>query len=53
MNIEGQKTYLVAAATAIYAIIGLMLDLHDLNQTIEFLTFAGGLVGIRSGMKKI
>lgn len=52
-GLNGNKVYLTAALTAIYAIIGLMLNLHDLNQTVELLIAAGGMVGFRSALKKI
>lgn len=49
---NGQKTYIVAALTALYAVLGLLLGYHEVNYAVELFIVAGGMVGIRSALKK-
>ena len=51
--IDGYKTYLVAAATAVYGIAGLIIGQLDINQTVQFVLTALGLAGLRSGISKL
>lgn len=52
-GLNGNKTYAVAALTALYGVIGSLLQLHELDYTVELLLAAGGMVGLRSSLKKL
>jgi uncharacterized membrane protein YiaA len=48
--LRGKKTYLLAAGTTIYALLGLVLGEHDLNETGRLLFDAAVLAGLRAGI---
>jgi len=51
--VNGNKTYAIALATAIYAILGVVSGLHDEQRLIDLLVVAGGMVGFRSALNKV
>ena len=51
-KIDGYKTYLTAAAIAVYAIAGVVLGLHSQDRVIELFLQAFALVGLRHGVSK-
>lgn len=53
MRLGGNKTYVVAALTAVYAILGAALGHLGVDQAIQLLLVAGGMVGFRSALKKL
>ena len=53
MRLGGNKTYLVAALTAVYAILGAVLGHLSVDQMIQLLLATGGMVGFRSALKKL
>lgn len=50
--INGYKTYIVAALTALYAISGFLTGNVDANTAMQFLTAAAGMATIRHGVAK-
>jgi len=52
-NIDGYKTYLTAAAIAVYAIAGVALGLHSPDRVVELLLQASALIGLRHGISKV
>ena len=52
MNVlPGKKTFLVAGIMFVYALAALFLDKIDSSEAIRMILEAGGLVGLRLGMK--
>lgn len=48
--LEGKKTYLVAGATVLYALLGVLLGFMDQMQATELVLAALGLSSLRSGI---
>lgn len=48
--LRGKKVYLIAAGTALYALLGLVLGEHDANETMRLLFEAAIMAGLRAGM---
>ena len=48
--LKGKKTYIIAAGTAAYAILGLVLGQHDANVTMELVIEAAMVSGLRHGV---
>lgn len=51
-NVQGKKTYFVAALLAVYALLGLFLGKLDLNTALTDLFAAGAVFGFRSALNK-
>lgn len=49
-KIKGKKTYIIAGGTVAYAILGIVLGLHDANTTMELILEAAMVSGIRHGI---
>jgi hypothetical protein len=47
-ELEGKRTYIMAAALAAWAILGLFLQKTSLEQAITTILEAGALIGIRA-----
>ncbi|MEK6881552.1 MAG: hypothetical protein AABY22_18160 [Nanoarchaeota archaeon] len=52
-RLQGKKSYIISGATAVYAVLGLVLGYLDMNQTIQLLLAAGALVGVKSALTKL
>ena len=50
--IDGSKTYLVSAATLVYAALSVFLGEMEVHTAIQYFLASGALAGIRSAMKK-
>lgn len=53
MKLNGNKTYLVAAGTVVFSVLGVALGQFDVQHAVELVLSAGALVGVRSAIKKI
>lgn len=52
-KLDGKKTYLVAGATLLYAVLGyFVLNTLDQSQFINYLLAAGAVFGFRSALNK-
>ena len=51
-RINGLKSYLLAVAIAIYAILGYVLGYHELQKSVELLLGAGVVGALRHAIKK-
>lgn len=49
-SLKGYRTYIVAIATAVYAILGLLLHQLDWPQAIALLQLSGMGAGIRAAL---
>ena len=50
MNLAGKKTYIVAIATVIYAVLGLILGYQSSEIAVPLILGALGLAGLRIGI---
>lgn len=51
--INGKKLYLTGIGMVVYAVLGLVLSLHDPQRTVD-LVFAGlAMIGIKSAISKL
>ncbi len=50
--IDGNKTYLVAGLTVVWAVVGLYLGKVDFVTFINYLLAAGAVFGFRSALNK-
>jgi hypothetical protein len=46
----GKKTYIAAAAMAIYAVVGCVFGIHSSDTMIQLLLNAAGIAGLRHGI---
>ncbi len=53
MNINGNKSYLVAILTVIYAALSVYFGKMTPDQAYGWMLASGALVGIRSALKKL
>lgn len=49
--LRGNRTYIIAVATAVYAIAGVIIGQVELQHGIELVIAALGLGALRAGMK--
>ena len=49
-SLSGYKTYLIVLVTVFYAVIGVMLSLHSLDQAINVVLAALAVAGLRNGL---
>lgn len=52
LKFSGKKSYLVAAATAVYAIAGAVAGIIDWKHALELILGAAGLGALRAGISK-
>ncbi len=50
--IDGKKTYLIVAAMVVYAVLGLVLNLHSSDRATELILLALGMAGLRDAVRK-
>lgn len=50
-ELEGKRTYIVAAALALWAILGIILQKMTVEQGVTVLLEAGALIGIRASLQ--
>lgn len=48
--LSGKKTYIVAAATVLYAVIGYFLGYVDAGAAIQLLSTGLGMAGLRNAL---
>ena len=53
MNINGNKTYIVAVLVILYAALSVYFNQMNPDQAIGWVLGSGALVGIRSALKKL
>ena len=49
-SLSGYKTYLIVLITVFYAVIGVALSLHTLDQAIQVVLAALAVAGLRNGL---
>ena len=50
--IDGKKTYLIVAAMVVYAVLGLVLNLHSSDRATELILLALGMAGLLDAVRK-
>ena len=52
MNLSGKKTYIIAGAMILWAILGAIIGKHDANTALQEIFVALGMMGLRNGIPK-
>lgn len=50
-KVDGKKTYIIAVATAVFAVLGVVLGKMSVKEALELLLGSGALASLRNALE--